>query len=130
MTGGPIDVAIVEDNDVFREALQILLDLEPDVRVVAAVSDGRSALDACRRLEPHVVVVDYRLPDLDGVETTRGIRETSPDAAIVVLTADVGEPEVDALLDAGAVSCLTKDRELAEIVDAIRVAAGRSASAP
>ncbi|HEY3069811.1 MAG TPA: response regulator, partial [Gaiellaceae bacterium] len=61
MAGGePIDVVLVEDNDVFREALELMLDVTPDVRVVAAVGDGEAALDVCPRVEPDVVVVDYR----------------------------------------------------------------------
>lgn len=124
-----IDVAIVEDNDVFREALEILLGLAPDLRVVAAVPDGPTALEVCRVLAPDVVVIDYRLPDLDGVETTAALREALPDTAVVALTAHAAGAEVEALLEAGAVACLTKDRELDEIVAAIRAAAGRGAPA-
>jgi DNA-binding NarL/FixJ family response regulator len=124
-----IQVAIVEDNDVFREALEILLGLEADLQVVASARDGRSAVDAAVDRRPDVVVVDYRLPDLDGVETTRAIRQACPEAAVVVLTAAADAPEVDALLDAGAVACLTKDRQLEDIVGTIRAAAGRGAPA-
>ena len=69
--GAPIKLLLVEDNDIFREALELLLDVHaPDVEVVAAVPDGRSALEACAGTEPDVVLMDYRLPELDGVETT------------------------------------------------------------
>jgi DNA-binding NarL/FixJ family response regulator len=128
MAGGdPIEVVLVEDNDVYREALELMLEVTPDIRVVAAVGDGESALDVCRRLAPEVVLVDYRLPGLDGVETTAELRSACPDAAVVVLTATVETAEVQALRAAGAVSCLTKDRGLEEIVGAIREAAGRGA---
>lgn len=123
-----IDVCIVEDNEVFREALEILLGLVPELRVVAAVPDGHTALEVCPRLEPDVVLVDYRLPELDGVETTAAIRAVCPRAAVVILSAAADSVEVDALLEAGAVACLSKDRELDEIVAAIRTAAGRSVS--
>jgi DNA-binding NarL/FixJ family response regulator len=123
----PIDVVLVEDNDVFREALELLLDVTPDVRVVASVRDGEAALEVCPRVDPDVVLVDYRLPGLDGVETTVAIRSTCPQAAVVVLTATAETGEIDALLAAGAVACLTKDRELDDIVGAIRRAAGRNA---
>lgn len=123
----PIDVVLVEDNDVFREALQLMLDVTPDIRVVAAVSDGESALDICPRVDPDVVLVDYRLPGLDGVETTAALRSVCPRASVVVLTATVESGEQQALLDAGAISCLTKDRGVDEIVGAIRDAAGRGA---
>jgi DNA-binding NarL/FixJ family response regulator len=122
-----IDVVLVEDNDVFRATLELLLDVTPDVRVVASVPNGEAALDVCPRVEPDVVLVDYRLPGLDGVETTAAIRSVCPQASVVVLTATAETGEVAALLDAGAVACLTKDRELEDIVSAIRQAAGRSA---
>jgi DNA-binding NarL/FixJ family response regulator len=124
----PIDVVLVEDNDVFREALELLLDVTPDIRVVASVSNGEAALEVCPRVDPEVVLVDYRLPGLDGVETTAAIRSACPQASVVVLTATAETGEVAALLDAGAVACLTKDRELDDIVRAIRDAAGRGAA--
>jgi DNA-binding NarL/FixJ family response regulator len=124
----PIDVVLVEDNDVFREALELLLDVTPDVRVVASVPNGEAALDVCPRVEPDVVVVDYRLPGLDGVQTTARIRTACPDASVVVLTATAETGEIAALLDAGAVACLTKDRDFDDIVGAIRQAAGRGAA--
>lgn len=123
-----IDVVLVEDNDVFRETLELLLDVTPDMRVVASVGDGRSALEVAAELEPSVVLMDYRLPELDGVEATAAMREICPRAAVVVLTATVEREEHEALLEAGAVACLTKDRELEEIVGAIREAAGRGAA--
>jgi len=71
-----------------------------------------------------VVVMDYRLPGLDGVEATKAVRETCPETAVVVLTASANVREMDALKDAGAVACLRKDQDLDEIVGAI-LAAGR-----
>ena len=118
-----IDVVLVEDNDVFREALELMLSVTPDVRVVASVPDGRSALELCQRLEPDVVLMDYRLPELDGVEITGSVRSVCPGAAVVVLTAGVETGELAALYDAGALACLTKDSDLNEIVSAIRDAA-------
>ena len=128
MAGDPITVVLVEDNDVFRESLELLLSTVPDLRVEAAVPDGKSALEVCGRLRPNVVLMDYRLPELDGVETTAAIGEACPTTAVVVLTATAESEEIDALYDAGAVACLTKDRELDEIVGAVRDAAGRGAA--
>jgi DNA-binding NarL/FixJ family response regulator len=127
VAGEPIGVVLVEDNDVFRQALELMLEVTPDIRVMAAVPDGESALTVCPQVNPDVVVVDYRLPGLDGVETTAGLRSACPGAAVVVLTAAAETGEVQALLDAGAVACLTKDRGLDDIVGAIREAAGRGA---
>jgi DNA-binding NarL/FixJ family response regulator len=127
MADQPIGVVLVEDNDVFREALELMLEVTPDIRVIAAVPDGETALDVCPRVDPDVVLVDYRLPGLDGVETTAALRSACPQASVVVLTATAETGEVQALLDAGAVACLTKDRGLDDIVGAIREAAGRGA---
>jgi DNA-binding NarL/FixJ family response regulator len=127
MAGDPIEVVLVEDNDIFREALELMLGVTPDVRVVAAVPNGEAALETCPRLRPKVVLLDYRLPGLDGVETTAALRAALPETAVVVLTAAAEHEEIQALYDAGAVACLTKDRGLDEIVGAIREAAGRGA---
>jgi DNA-binding NarL/FixJ family response regulator len=121
----PIDVVLVEDNDVFRETLELLLDVTPDMRVVASVPDGGAALEVCRRTDPDVVLMDYRLPALDGVEVTGAIRRECPETAVVILTGGVEEREVAALREAGAVACLTKDQDLDEIAGAIRAAASR-----
>ena len=118
-----LDVLVVDDNAVFREALELVLGLEQDLRVVGCVEDGQAALDACRAKAPDVVLLDYRLPGADGVETTRTLREACPGTVVVALTAAADAPEVEALLAAGASACLTKDRDLSEIVGAVRAAA-------
>jgi DNA-binding NarL/FixJ family response regulator len=128
VAGAPIRVVLVEDNDVFRESLELLLGVVPDLEVVATAADGRSALEVCLRVSPDVVVMDYRLPALDGVETTAAIGTACPEASVVVLSAEAGIGEIEALYEAGAVAFLTKDCELDEIVGAIREAAGRGAA--
>jgi DNA-binding NarL/FixJ family response regulator len=120
---GPIRLVLVEDNQVFREALELLLGLRSDIDVVASVGDGSSAAAAVRIHKPDVVLMDYRLPGLDGVQATRAVREAWPQVAVVCLTASANPREIDALFAAGAVACLSKDQELDEIVDAIRSAA-------
>jgi two-component system response regulator DesR len=120
---GPIRLVLVEDNQVFREALELLLGLRSDIEVVASVGDGSSAAAAVRAHKPDVVLMDYRLPGLDGVQATRAVREAWPQVAVVCLTASANPREIDALFAAGAVACLSKDQELDEIVDAIRSAA-------
>ena len=119
----PIRLVLVEDNQVFREALELLLGLRSDIEVVASVSEGSAAADVVREHKPDVVLMDYRLPGLDGVQATRAVLDACPDVAVVCLTASANFREVDALYAAGAVACLSKDQELDEIVDAIRQAA-------
>jgi DNA-binding NarL/FixJ family response regulator len=118
-----IRLLLVEDNHVFREALELLLGLQNDIEVVASVSEGSSAAEAVRTHHPDVVLMDYRLPGIDGVQATRAVREADPEVAVVCLTASANLREVDALYEAGAVACLSKDQELDEIVEAIRRAA-------
>jgi DNA-binding NarL/FixJ family response regulator len=120
---GPVRLVLVEDNDVFREALELLLGLRSDIAIVGAARDGVEALELCRRERPAVVLLDYRLPALDGVQAARAIRDACPNTAVVCLTASANARETEALLEAGAVDCLTKDRELDEIVAAVRRAA-------
>jgi DNA-binding NarL/FixJ family response regulator len=121
----PIRVLLVEDNDVFRQALVLLLELQEGIDVVGEVSEGTAAVEACREHEPDVVVMDFRLPGMDGVESTLALRREFPDVAVVCLTASASPRELDALLAAGAVDCLRKDQELDEIVAAIRKAGER-----
>jgi DNA-binding NarL/FixJ family response regulator len=121
----PVRILLVEDNQVFREALELLLELRPEIQVVASVGDGSEAVPACKAYEPHVVLMDYRLPGLDGVQATTAVKTACPDVAVVCLTASANAAEMKALVAAGATTCLTKDTELDSIVDAL-VEAARS----
>ena len=116
----PIRVLLVEDNDVFRQALELLLELQEGIEVVGAVAAGSLAVGACRELRPDVAVMDFRLPGMDGVETTIELSRECPSVAVVCLTASATPREFDALLADCAVACLRKDQELDEIVSAIR----------
>ena len=115
-----IRVLLVEDNDVFRQALILLLELQQGIDVVGAVSEGNGAVAAAKQFGPHVVVMDFRLPGMDGVETTVALGRECPNVAVLCLTASASPRELDALRAAGAVDCLRKDQELDEIVAAIR----------
>ena len=116
-------ILLVEDNDVFREALELLLGMRADVEVVASIADGSEAVAACDKYRPDVVLMDYRLPGMDGVQATAAVKEAYPEIAVVCLTASANSREIEALYEAGATSCLTKDKELDVIVDALTRAA-------
>jgi DNA-binding NarL/FixJ family response regulator len=120
-----VRVLLVEDNDVYRESLVFLLGRYNGVEVVGAVADGRSAPRACDELAAHVVVVDYRLPDIDGAEAAEDVRARCPRASIVFLSASAGADEVATARRYGS-SFVRKDEGVHALVDAIRVAARRS----
>ena len=121
--GERISVVLVEDNDVFRDALELLLGLRPEMNVIASVADGTDAANVVGELCPDVVLMDYRLPGLDGVQATRAVLKACPETAVVCLTAEATGREREALMEAGAVGCLEKDEGLDAIVAAIHDAA-------
>ncbi len=121
--GRPIRILLVEDNQVFREALELLLGMRADIDVVASVGDGTEVVEAVGKHKPDVVLMDYRLPAMDGVQATAAVRAAHPDVAVVCLTASANAREIEALYEAGATACLTKDQELDDIVDALKQAA-------
>jgi DNA-binding NarL/FixJ family response regulator len=119
----PVRILLVEDNEVFRDALELLLGMRNDIEIVASVGDGLAAVSAAAQHRPDVVLMDYRLPALDGIQATAQVVASLPDVAVVALTASADDAEREALLAAGAASCLAKDQELDEIVAAILHAA-------
>ena len=119
----PVRIVLVEDNEVFRDALELLLGMRDDVEVLASVGDGIAAVSAAKEFRPDVVLIDYRMPALDGIQATALIVEEAPGVAVVALTASADDAEREALVEAGAVACLMKDQELDEIVAAILQAA-------
>jgi DNA-binding NarL/FixJ family response regulator len=120
----PVRVLVVDDQTLFREALTTLLGVRVEVEVVGAVEDGAQALEAVALLRPDVVLMDLRMPVLDGVATTRRLHVEQPDVRVLVLTTFDGDDEVFPALRAGAVGYLLKDADPDELVRAIR-AAGR-----
>jgi DNA-binding NarL/FixJ family response regulator len=120
-SAAPHRVLLVEDSDVYRDSLVFLLGAHDDVDVVAAVPDGQAALRACREHRPDVVVLDYRLPDVDGAAVAADL----PDGpAVVFLSASAGADEYDAASRAGA-ALVRKDEGVDALVRAVRTAAGR-----
>jgi DNA-binding NarL/FixJ family response regulator len=118
-------VVIVEDNRLFRETLELLLALREEIEVVGSVEGGAEAVELCETLAPDVVLMDYRMPGLDGARATAAVIQASPESRVVCLTASVSAEEREHVLAAGAVDCLMKDEGLDRIVEAILEAARR-----
>jgi len=121
-----VRVALVEDNQVFRETLELLLSLRPGIEIVASVATGKEAVEACSTLRPDVVVVDYRMPGLNGAQATAALLEASPGSQVVCLTASISRDEREEIFAAGAYACVMKDDDLDEIFAAIHDAAAHA----
>jgi len=119
----PVRVLVVDDQTLFREALTTLLGVRDEVEVVGAVGDGAQALEAVALLRPDVVLMDLRMPVLDGVATTRRLAVEHPDVRVLVLTTFDGDDEVFPALRAGAVGYLLKDATASRLVEAVQAAA-------
>ena len=124
---GPVRVVVVDDQALVREGLMTLLEAAPDITPVAAAADGEEAVALSSRHRPDVVLMDLRMPRLDGVEATRRIREAQPETEIVVLTTHADDGSILDALRAGARGYLTKDAGIAEISRAVHAAADHHA---
>jgi DNA-binding NarL/FixJ family response regulator len=124
-----VRVVVVDDQQLIRDGISILLDREVGITVVATAGDGLEALDVVRRLMPDVVVLDVRMPGMDGVDTARRLVEFDPAISIVALTTFPHDDAVIAMLRAGASQVVGKDATAAELAAAI-VGAYGGATAP
>ncbi|HEY7927269.1 MAG: response regulator [Candidatus Dormibacteria bacterium] len=120
--GRLIRVLIVEDHRMFSEALRLALDETDDIAVTAAVETRAAAIQAARDTHPDVVLMDYRLPDGDGVATAREIKNELPAARIVMLTATSDDIVLRQAIEAGCSGYLTKDHTVEELILAVRAA--------
>jgi DNA-binding NarL/FixJ family response regulator len=122
-----IRVLIADDEKMVRTGLRLVLDREPDLAVVGEADDGAAAVDAVRSLAPDVVLMDVRMPKLDGIEATRRICEENARARVIVLTTFDEDEYVYDALRAGASGFLLKYAEADDLIAAIRVVAGGEA---
>ncbi|UCC64901.1 MAG: response regulator transcription factor, partial [Anaerolineae bacterium] len=121
----PIRVLLVDDQQLMREGLRILLELEPDLQIVGEAGDGQAALEVYANLQPDVVLMDVRMPGMDGVEATWRLRERWPKARVIILTTFDDDEYVFEGLRAGAQGYLLKDVSGHDLAEAVRtVAAG------
>jgi len=128
---GKIRVLLAEDHAIVREGAREFIQREPDMEVVAEATDGEEAVRLASELHPDVVVMDVRMPKLNGIEATKKIKELLPSTALLVLSAYDYDQYIFALLEAGAAGYLLKGVRAHELIDAIRaVYAGESVLHP
>jgi DNA-binding NarL/FixJ family response regulator len=124
-------VLLADDQELMRMAFRMVIDTQPDIEIVGEAANGREAVDASLKLEPDVVLMDVRMPELDGVQATRTIVESQRDTRIIILTTFDLDEYVYAALQAGASGFLLKDTPPADLLSAIRaVASGDAVVAP
>jgi DNA-binding NarL/FixJ family response regulator len=119
-TPDPITVIVADDHLSFGESLQVALDKERDLDVVAVVTDGTTAIEAADRDHPDVILMDLQMPGIDGIEATRRIRDTAPSTAVIVLTGQEDELVLGRAVQAGAKGFLRKTEAVTGLADAIR----------
>jgi DNA-binding NarL/FixJ family response regulator len=118
-----IRVLVVDDHDLFRAGLASLLAMHPDIEVVAQASGGRMGVRLADELRPDVVIMDLRMPDVEGPEATRAILEHNPGIRVLVLTVATDDADVEAALEAGACGFIAKDTPVGGVAVAVRAAA-------
>ena len=129
--GTTLRVVVADDQRAVREALATVLDAEPGLEVVGLAADGDEAVELAHRFSPDVVLMDLRMPNVDGVTATRRLAGELPTVRVVVLTTFADDSSILAALEAGAMGFLTKDAGREQIALAVRsAAAGQSVLDP
>lgn len=122
-----IGVLLVDDQAMIRAGLRMVLESEDDIVVVAEASNGAEAVQVGKRERPDVVLMDVRMPEMDGIEATRRLLDAAPDTKVIVVTTFDIDDYVYGALRAGASGFLLKDAPPDDLIDAIRIVAGGDA---
>ena len=123
----PSQVIIVDDHPLFRSAIRQTLERQHNLRVVGEAANGRQALELCRRLRPELVLMDLRMPEMDGIAATDAIKRECPETLVLILTAVDESGDLSSSLEVGAAGYILKDASPAQLTDAVRrVLAGES----
>src|SRR5438067_3167423 len=122
----PRRVIIADDHELARLGLRTMLSPEPDLEVVGEAATGREAIDLTRKLEPDLVLMDIRMPDLDGLAATRAIKEVLPRTSILIVTLSEDPDYLMEALRVGAAGFVLKDASRREVVTAVRQVLSRS----
>lgn len=131
MSGRPIRVLLVDDDELMRAGLAAVLSTAPTIEVVGHASTGRFALDRVHALQPDLVLMDVRMPDLDGIAATRQLLAVAPQVKVIILTTFEQDEYIFGAIDAGASGFLLKRTRPEELLSGIEaVAAGDSLLSP
>jgi DNA-binding NarL/FixJ family response regulator len=122
----PARLLIVDDHDLVRESTRFMLELEPDLEVVGEAVNGRHALELCRQLRPDLVLMDVRMPEMDGLTATRAIKEEMPAISVLMVSAYESEDYRREAASAGAAGYIIKDTNIDQLHEAVRKALGQS----
>jgi two-component system response regulator NreC len=120
MTNKSIRVLLVDDHQVLRDGLRLLMESEPDMVVIGEAADGQQALESAKNLRPDVVVMDLSLPDISGIEVTRQVTKNYPDMKVLVLSMHSKKEFVINAIEAGAAGYVPKSSTHESLLDAIR----------
>lgn len=127
----PAQLVLVDDHHPFRAGLRDMLDDVPGLEIIGEAADGREAIELCRRVQPDLVLMDLRMPRMDGLAATQAIKEECPKAIVLVMTMHENPDYLLQALRAGAAGYILKDATYDEVVSAIReVLSGESPLAP
>ena len=118
--GRPARVVIADDHGLVREGLRAVLEGEPDIEVVGEAEDGTEALEVCRRVHPDLILMDVRMPEVDGLEATRRIKEEMPTTSVVMVTMHENPDYLLEAIRAGAAGYILKDASAERLVEAVR----------
>ena len=121
----PARLLIVDDHELVRESTQHMLAGETDLEGVGEAVNGRHALELCRRLRPDLVLMDVRMPEMDGLEATRAIKEEMPAINVLMVSAYESEDYRREAASAGAAGYILKDADRQQLLEAVRMALGR-----
>jgi DNA-binding NarL/FixJ family response regulator len=121
-----IRVVVVDDHDVVRRGLAILIRAFDDLDLIGSAANGLEAVDLAAKLQPDVMLMDMIMPEMDGIEATRLIHEKHPGIQVVALTSSRDDSQLQAILSAGAVSFLSKNTAIDDLVASIRAAHARN----